>query len=175
MKIILLGYMGSGKTSVGKKLAKKVFASFYDLDHYIERKEGKTIADIFEKKGEIYFRKIEHQYLQEFLHEKEDYILSLGGGTPCYAGNMELILAQEGVTSIYLQANVPTLKERLSKNKKKRPLVASLDDEKLAEFIAKHLFERRNFYEQAHETIDVNGKDIETIVAEIRILLHQLS
>jgi shikimate kinase len=172
MKIILLGYMGSGKTSVGKKLAKKVFAPFYDLDHYIERREGDSIANIFEKKGEIYFRKIEHKYLQEFLQEKDAYVLSLGGGTPCYAGNMNTILAEEGVTSIYLQANIPTLRERISKNKKKRPLVASLDDEKLAEFIAKHLFERRNFYEQAHQTVNVNQKDIDTIVAEIRILLH---
>jgi len=172
MKIILLGYMGSGKTSVGKKLAKKVFVPFYDLDQYIESKEGETIANIFEKKGEIYFRKIEHKYLKEFLNEKDEYILSLGGGTPCYAGNMNAILDQQGVTSIYLQASIPTLKERISKNKKKRPLVASLDDEKLSEFIAKHLFERRNFYEQAHETINVNGKDIDTIVAEIRILLH---
>ena len=172
MKIILLGYMGSGKTSVGKKLAKKVFTPFYDLDHYIENREGESIANIFEKKGEIYFRKIEHQHLKEFLKEKDDYILSLGGGTPCYAGNMNVILEQEGVTSIYLQANIPTLKERISKNKKKRPLVASLDDEKLAEFIAKHLFERKNFYEQAHHTVGVNGKDIETIVAEIRILSH---
>lgn len=172
MKIILLGYMGSGKTSVGKKLAKKVFAPFYDLDHYIEHKEGDSIANIFEKKGEIYFRKIEHQYLKQFLLEKEDYVLSLGGGTPCYAGNMNVILAQEGVNSIYLQANIPTLKKHISKNKKKRPLVAALDDEKLAEFIAKHLFERRDFYEQAHQSVEVNGKDIDTIVAEIRILLH---
>jgi shikimate kinase len=172
MKIILLGYMGSGKTSVGKRLAKKVFAPFYDLDHYIEHKEGASIAEIFQNKGEIYFRKIEHKYLQEFLQEKDNYILSLGGGTPCYAGNMSIILAQEDVTSIYLQANIPTLKERISKNKKKRPLVASLDDEKMAEFIAKHLFERKNFYEQAHEIVTVNQKDIDTIVAEIRILLH---
>lgn len=172
MKIILLGYMGSGKTSVGKKLAKKVFAPFYDLDHYIEDREGDSIANIFKKKGEIYFRTIEHRYLKEFLAEKDDYILSLGGGTPCYAGNMNVILTQEDVTSIYLQANIPTLKERICKNKKKRPLVASLDDDKLSEFIAKHLFERRDFYEQAHQSVDVNGKDMDTIVAEIRILLH---
>jgi shikimate kinase len=164
--------MGSGKTTVGKKLSEKVFAPFYDLDHYIEDKEGATIADIFKNKGEIYFRKIEHIYLKEFLLEKEEYVLSLGGGTPCYAGNMELILEQEGVHSVYLQANIPTLKERISKNKKKRPLVAAFSDEKLSEFIAKHLFERKNFYEQAHLTISVNDKDVSTIVTEVRIALH---
>lgn len=164
--------MGSGKTTIGKKLSKKVFVPFYDLDHYIEAREGATIAEIFENKGEIYFRKIEHHYLKEFLAEKEEYVLSLGGGTPCYAGNMEFILKQEDVHSVYLQATIPTLKERISKNKKKRPLVASLSDEKLSEFIAKHLFERKNFYEQAHLTVSVNDNDVNTIVTEIRIALH---
>lgn len=172
MKIILLGYMGSGKTTVGKKLAKKSYTAFYDLDHYIESREGATIAEIFKNKGEIYFRKIEHKYLKEFLEEKDEYVLSLGGGTPCYAGNMDIILNQEGVQSVYLQANIPTLKERISKNKQKRPLIASLSDEKMTEFIAKHLFERRNFYEQAHHMISVNDKDVNTIVTEIRITLH---
>ena len=172
MKIILLGYMGSGKTTVGKKLSKKVFAPFYDLDHYIEDREGASIAEIFENKGEIYFRKIEHKYLKEFLQEKEEYVLSLGGGTPCYAGNMDIILNQEGVNAVYLQANIPTIKERISKNKKKRPLVAALSDEKLSEFVAKHLFERKNFYEQAHHSISVNDKDVNTIVTEVRIALH---
>jgi len=172
VKIILLGYMGSGKTTVGKQLAKKLYTSFYDLDHYIESKEEATIAEIFDTKGEIYFRKIEHKYLKEFLAEKDEYILSLGGGTPCYAGNMDYILNQSEVTSIYLQANIPTLKERISLNKTKRPLVASLSDEKMTEFIAKHLFERRDFYEKANHSLSVNGKEIATIVAEARILLH---
>lgn len=172
MKIILLGYMGSGKTTIGKKLAKKLYLPFFDLDQYIESREGTSIPEIFKNKGEIYFRKIEHTYLQEFLQGNEEYILSLGGGTPCYAGNMDIILNQEGVKSIYLQANVPTIKERISKNKHKRPLIASLSDEKLTEFIAKHLFERRNFYEQAHHTIPVNGKDVNTIIADLRFSLH---
>ena len=172
MKIILLGYMGSGKTTIGKKLAKKVYTPFYDLDQYIESREGASIAQIFDTKGEIYFRKIEHKYLKEFLQEKEEYVLSLGGGTPCYAGNMNVILDEKETISVYLQANIPTLKERISKNKKKRPLVASLSDEKMTEFIAKHLFERRDFYEQAHHSVSVDGKDVDEIVTEVRILLH---
>jgi len=172
MKIILLGYMGSGKTTVGKKLAKKVYTSFYDLDHYIESREEATISEIFQNKGEIYFRKMEHKYLKEFLEEKDEYVLSLGGGTPCYAGNMNIILNQKDVQSVYLQANIPTLKDRISRNKQKRPLIASLSDEKMTEFIAKHLFERRDFYEQAHHTVSVNDRDVNTIVAEVRIALH---
>ena len=172
MKIVLLGYMGSGKSTIGKKLAKKIYVPFYDLDQYIEMKEGASIAEIFQNKGEIYFRKIEHIYLKEFLLENDNYVLSLGGGTPCYAGNMDAILNESDVISIYLQASIPTLKERISKNKKKRPLVASLSDEKMTEFIAKHLFERRNFYEQAQHTVSVDEKNISNLVAEIRILLH---
>ncbi|MEQ6123978.1 shikimate kinase [Pseudotenacibaculum sp. MALMAid0570] len=172
MKIILLGYMGSGKTTIGKQLSKKLFVPFFDLDHYIESREGASISDIFKEKGEIYFRKIEHLYLKEFLSEKDSYVLSLGGGTPCYAGNMDVILSNTNVTSCYLQASIPTLKERISKNKTKRPLVASLSEEKLTEFIAKHLFERRSYYEQAQHSVIVDKKDIDTVVAEIRILLH---
>ncbi|MFD2567707.1 shikimate kinase [Pseudotenacibaculum haliotis] len=171
MKIILLGYMGSGKTTIGKQLSKKVYAPFYDLDHYIESREGASISEIFKTKGEIYFRKIEHTYLKEFLQENDSYVLSLGGGTPCYAGNMDIILQEESAHSIYLQASIPTLKERIQRNKEKRPLVASLSDEKLTEYIAKHLFERRAFYEKAKHTIPTDG-DLDTIVAEIRILLH---
>lgn len=172
MKIVLLGYMGSGKTTVGKQLAKKLYVPFYDLDQYIESREGASISEIFKNKGEIYFRKIEHTYLKEFFNEKESYILSLGGGTPCYAGNMDVILQQENSTSIYLQASISTLKDRLEKNKSKRPIVASLSEEKLTEFIAKHLFERRAFYSQAKHSVKVDEKDLETITAEIRILLH---
>lgn len=172
MKIVLLGYMGSGKTTIGRELSKKLYLPFFDLDHYIESKEGETISNIFKTKGEIYFRKIEHKYLKEFLKEKEDFVLSLGGGTPCYAGNMDVISSHDGLTSIYLQANIPTLVERISRNKSKRPLVASLSQEKLTEFIAKHLFERRNFYELAHKTVSVNNKDIDQLVADIRVQLH---
>ena len=172
MKIVLLGYMGSGKTTVGKQLAKKSYLPFYDLDQYIEAKEGTSISEIFKTRGEIYFRKIEHTYLKEFLKEKESFILSLGGGTPCYAGNMDVILQQENTTSIYLQASIQTLKKRLEKNKSKRPIVASLSEEKLTEFVAKHLFERREFYNKANHTVKVDEKDLETLAAEIRILLH---
>tara|TARA_R110002074_G_scaffold79064_8_gene178530 strand:+ start:1110 stop:1628 length:519 start_codon:yes stop_codon:yes gene_type:complete len=172
MKIVLLGYMGSGKSTIGKKLADKIYHKFTDLDTYIENKEDKTIPEIFNEKGEIYFRKAEHKYLQEFLSENDSFVLSLGGGTPCYAGNMDIIINQNGVISFYLQASIPTLKDRLINNSSKRPLLASLSEEKLIEYIAKHLFERSVFYEKATHRINVNSKEIEAIVAEIRILLH---
>ena len=95
--------MGSGKTTIGKYLSEKSYIPFFDLDTYIETKEKLSITDIFDKKGEIYFRKIEHLYLKEFLQDNDSYVLSLGGGTPCYAGNMDIIKEHTDIHSFYLQ------------------------------------------------------------------------
>ena len=172
MKIILLGYMGSGKTTIGTQLAKKLYQDFTDLDEYIEKKENKTITEIFKEKGEIYFRKIEHTYLKKFINENDTYVLSLGGGTPCYANNMNIISKETDLHSIYLKASVVTLYDRLKNNSSKRPLLAKLTKESLIEYIAKHLFERNIYYEKAKHRISINSKGIDAIVAEIRILLH---
>lgn len=173
MKIVLLGYMASGKSSIGKRIAKSLNISFIDLDDYIIEKENSSIAEIFSSKGEIYFRKIEHVYLKEILDNEKNFILALGGGTPCYANNMDLI-NNSTATSIYLQGNVPTLVERLIKKKAKRPLVASLSDEQIPEFVAKHLFERRAFYEQAEMTFKIDQKSKKAVAKEIEgvLLLH---
>ena len=171
MRIILLGYMASGKSSFGKKLSKRLAINFIDLDDYIIEKEKMSISTIFKEKGEIYFRKIEHQYLKEILTKKENFILSLGGGTPCYANNIEMINAAN-TTSIYLQGSIPIMVKRLIKKKAKRPLIASLGDDKIPEFVAKHLFERRFFYEQAHITIKIDGKKKSEVAEELFALLN---
>jgi len=170
MQIVLLGYMASGKSSIGKRIAKSLNISFIDLDDFIIDKENQSIADIFSTKGEIYFRKIEHLYLKEILKNKKKLILSLGGGTPCYANNMELIKNSKA-TSIYLQGNVPTLVERLIKKKAKRPLIASLSDKQIPEFVAKHLFERRAFYELAEMTFKIDQKKKKEVAKEIEEML----
>ena len=172
MKIILLGYMGSGKTTIGIQLARKLFLNFTDLDDFIEEKEQKSIKEIFKQKGEIYFRKIEHKYLKQFINENESYVLSLGGGTPCYAGNLDLILKDKKSLSFYLRGSIPTLFKRLSENKFKRPLISDLSDDQLTEYLAKHLFERSLFYDKATHKISIDNKEIQEIVSEIRILLH---
>ena len=172
MKIILLGYMGSGKTTIGIQLAKKLFLNFTDLDEFIEEKEQKLIKEIFEQKGEIYFRKIEHKYLKQFIKENESYVLSLGGGTPCYAGNLDLILHDKNNLSFYLRGSISTLFKRLTENKFKRPLINDLSDNQLTEYIAKHLFERSVFYDKATYKISIDDKEVQEIVTEIRILLH---
>ena len=170
MKIVLLGYMGSGKSAVGKELAIELGLSFYDLDEWIEEGEGKTISEIFKDNGEIYFRKKESEYLKTILDEKMNCILAVGGGTPCYGSNMDFILNSS--ISIYLQASITTLVARLIGEMNKRPLVASLGSEELNSFIAKHLFERRAFYERADHSIAVNDKTIEELVIEIEKLLQ---
>lgn len=170
MHIVLLGYMASGKSTIGKLLSEHTKQPFLDLDEYIAQKEKLSIPEIFSQKGEIYFRKIEHECLKEVLENSQDVILSLGGGTPCYANNMDLIHQQKAV-SIYLRASIATLTDRILKQKASRPLVAFLSDDQVSEFIAKHLFERRFFYEQAQHTISIDHKNEATIVAEINALL----
>ena len=170
MKIVLLGYMASGKSSIGRKLSSKTGLTLIDLDDYIVEREKMTISNIFSKKGEIYFRKIEGIYLAEILNKKEDFILSLGGGTPCYGNNIQII-NDANATSIYLQASVKKLAERLIAKKQKRPLVASLNDDQIFEFVGKHLFERTRFYEQAKISIKTDGKKKKEVVEEIYNLL----
>ncbi len=163
--------MASGKSSIGKKLAKKLSLDFIDLDDFIVSKEKMSISDIFVKKGEIYFRKIESIYLNEVLQMNKSYILALGGGTPCYGNNMELI-KDSNSNSFYLQASVNKLSQKLISKREKRPLVASLDDEQIFEYVGKHIFERRQFYEKAKYTIKTDNKKKSEIVNEIKSILN---
>jgi shikimate kinase len=169
MKIIVLGYMASGKSTISKILANRLEIDFIDLDTYIAKKEDNTIKEIFSSKGEIYFRKIENKYLNELLNNSKNFVLALGGGTPCYANNIELITKKS--TSIYLKANLNTLSKRLRIEKANRPLISNLNDEELQEFIAKHLFERTTFYNQAKYQLTIDEKNTDVIVEEIINLL----
>ncbi len=170
-KIILLGYMGSGKSTIAHSLSKTIGLPFVDLDHFIEKKEGMSIKAIFDQSGEIYFRKLEHLALLELLNNDDAIIIGLGGGTPCYANNHELLLG-ENRTSIYLKASVDTLFERLLKEKSKRPLIAEKTDDEMKEFIAMHLFERSFYYNQAQHVISVDGLAVEEIVLNIKAVLQ---
>ncbi|MCT4698529.1 shikimate kinase [Tenacibaculum haliotis] len=171
MKIVLVGYMACGKSTIGRLLAEKKKFSFIDLDNYIEEKEKMSVSEIFEKKGEIYFRKQEHLYLKEILTLKNDVILALGGGTPCYAGNMDLLIESKDSTTIYLKTSIATIAKRLTSEKNQRPLVARLKNEELTEFIAKHLFERSFFYNQSNYKVTVDDKKTDMIVTELNTLL----
>lgn len=172
VKIVLLGYMGSGKTTVGEHLAEKLKLQFLDLDAYIEKKEKMFIADIFGNRGELYFRKREHQYLAEVLGQQDDFVLSVGGGTPCYGTNLEVILSSTDKV-FYLNVPISKLVERLSKQKGQRPLIRHISDDELPEFVGKHLFERSAFYNQAHSTIYCGSKKPEGIAVEILNILDK--
>jgi len=166
MKLLLAGYMGSGKSIIGKLLAEKLAISHYDLDQEIEKVAKSSIKNIFSTKGELYFRKLERQVLIQILNQNTPFVLSLGGGTPCYFDNYKLFQTPE-ITSIYLKASVETLANRLKHQKNQRPLIADLSQEALQDYIAKHLFDRNFYYHQMQYTYTVDTKSIPEIVSEL--------
>ncbi len=168
MKIILLGYMASGKSTIGRLLVKIFGYKFIDLDSFIEKREEKSISDIFKDKGEVYFRKTENGYLKELLSTQEKCIISLGGGTPCYANNMQLIKEDKDTISFYLETSIKEIVKRLMTEKEERPLVSQIGSTgSMTEFVGKHLFERNPFYSKADFIVNTDGKTKEQIVEEI--------
>lgn len=163
MKITLVGYMAAGKTTVGKALASRLNLPFLDLDGLIEQNEGVSITTIIQQKGELYFRKLEQETLEIILNQP-NFVLSLGGGTPCYYSNMDLV--NQHSKSCYLRMSSKTLGNRLANTQHERPLIAHLKNEELTEFVAKHLFERSAFYEEASFIINAND-NIDVILKKI--------
>lgn len=161
--IFLIGYMGSGKTLVGRSLSESINYNFYDLDKYIEQNEKKSISEIFMHKNEVYFREIESKYLNQLISINEKKIISTGGGTPCYSNNIDLI--NKNSVSIYLKASVDTLVNRLKDAQINRPLISHLKDTtELKDFISKHLFERNYFYEKAKIKIITDDLKLREII-----------
>lgn len=165
MKLVFIGYMASGKSAIASEVSKRSKLELVDLDAYIEAQVGMSIPELFSKKGEVFFRKKEKECLEELLTSEKSMLLSLGGGTPCFTGNMELI--QQYATSIYLKASVQTICARLVRGKATRPLVADIADEDMPEFVGKHLFERAFFYEKASHIIAVDNRSISDIASEV--------
>ena len=149
--IFLIGYMGAGKSVVGRALARRYGLEHIDLDWRIEQRFHEKISDMFATIGEEGFRRRERNMLHEVMG-MENVVISVGGGTPCFFDNMELMNAA-GKT-IYLQCSVEVLVERIMRSQAKRPIVANKTQEELMEFVAKHLAEREAIYMQAHEVWD---------------------
>ncbi|WP_026450768.1 shikimate kinase [Aequorivita capsosiphonis] len=171
MKIVLIGYMGSGKSTVGKKLAEVLGIPFMDLDTEIEKQTNTSISEIFSKKGEIYFRRIESEVLKKLLSQSESYVLATGGGTPCYGDNMAFMTKADLMT-IYLKTPLDVLTSRLFLEKESRPLLAHLktrDD--LNDFLRKHLFERVYYYNQSKYVVETIPENIEETVEKIVLKL----
>ena len=171
-RIILIGYMGAGKTTVGKALSKELGIIFYDLDWYIESRMRKSVSQIFAERGEEGFRKIEDNMLHE-VAEFENVIISCGGGTPCFFDNMDYLNQQGQV--VYLKADPEVLYKHLLMAKVERPLLKNKTPEELITFIREQLEKREPFYSKARYTLDVNLLDnyekIKISVAKIKELL----
>lgn len=172
-RIILIGYMGAGKTTIGKALAKDLGLQFYDLDWYIESRRRKKIAQIFAEMGEEKFRHIEQAMLHE-VAEFEDVIISCGGGTPCFYDNIDYMNQQADV--VYLKAEPEVLYKHLLMSKNERPLLKGKSPEELIAFIREQLAYREQFYSKAQHTFDVslmdNYEKIAVTVEKLRQLLN---
>lgn len=171
-RIILVGYMGSGKTTVGHQLAQTLGISFYDLDWYIEMRFHRTVAQIFAERGEEGFREIEHNMLHE-VAEFEDVIISCGGGTPCFFDNMDY-LNKMGET-IYLKASPNVLAAHLKMGKVERPLIKGKTEDELLAYIQESLTNREPYYLKAKHIIDVDLLDnFEKISTSVSIIRNEL-
>lgn len=151
--IFLTGFMGSGKSTAGKKLAKLLRLKFIDLDHYIEQKEKLPVHSIFENFGENAFRKMEQTCLSEILKNENNCVIALGGGTICFENNLEKI--KDNGLLIFIDLPSIALAQRLEASKVKRPLIKNFKGDDLVAFIEDKLSQRKVFYSQAH--ISVSG------------------
>ena len=152
-RIFIIGYMGVGKTTVGKKLAKLLSLTFVDLDAHIQSRHYKTIPELFAEKGEAGFREIEQQALHE-VASFENVVISTGGGAPCFFDNME-VMNRVG-TTVYIEATPEILVNRLLASKNVRPLVVGKSREELTAFVTTHLAERERFYKKADIIYHIN-------------------
>ncbi len=159
--------MGVGKTSIGKKLAKKIGYTFIDTDKRIEQKENLSVTEIFNQKGEAYFRLQEQEILNE-LQTHENCVISVGGGLPCFFDNIEK-MRQNG-TVFYLQSTPENLQKRLALSKQTRPLLKNLTENETLSYITSKLNEREKFYLKAHYIIDTNTNSTEEIIESIILL-----
>ena len=152
-RILLIGFMAAGKTTLGKALARDLGLQFIDLDHYIENRYHCTISQLFGERGEEGFRQIERAMLHE-VAEFEDIIIATGGGTPCFFDNMEYMNAQG--TTVFLEASVSVIYTRLTIARTQRPLVAGKTAEELRQYITDMLDRRNPYYTRATYTFCAN-------------------
>ncbi len=167
-RIFLIGYMGAGKTTAGKELAKKMNMEFIDMDHYIQARYQKTVGQLFSEYGEAEFRNIERKILRE-VSDIENVVISTGGGTPCFFDNMDY-MNQVG-TTVYLKASPQALSDRLNTCKEKRPLIKDKSEEELYAFVVDSLEKREPSYSKAHVIFGteelISREDVEGYVEQL--------
>ena len=165
MYIYLIGFMGCGKSTVGKKLANKLQYKFLDIDEMIQKREDTTIEKIFQNKGETYFRQLENKYLRKLPEKSGNYVIATGGGLPCHDGNIDY-MNESGLT-VYLKMNTGQLFYRLKHAKKKRPLLQNKTENEVVEYIETKLKEREPFYCKAKIVFDAFNLKISDLVEQI--------
>jgi shikimate kinase len=163
--IFLTGFMGSGKSTLGKKLAALMKIPFVDLDAYIETATGRSIPDIFAAEGEAYFRTLESKHLVELAEKPERTVIALGGGTVCFNNNLDLV--KDRGLLVFIDLPAVTLAQRVSASPEKRPLIQGLAGKSLVSWIEQKLEERKKYYTQAH--LVANGLNLNA-----RLLLRQI-
>lgn len=161
MKIVLIGFMGCGKSTLGRPLARALGYGFVDLDHHIEQCEGQTISEIFAQHGEQAFRSLESRYLREVL-EREDIVISAGGGTPCFNDNMDYLATC--ATTVYIKLSPEMLVSRLEGAHTPRPLIRGKSHDELLEYVRHTLCDRERYYDRASIVVDNPARDVTRII-----------
>jgi shikimate kinase len=165
MKIFFIGFMGSGKTHWGRLLSQKINLPFFDLDEQVSSHEGSPISEIFETKGEEYFRLLEKDTLHIITESHDSFVMACGGGTPCFFNNIDYM--NRSGTTVWLNITLPVLVQRLSKEKNDRPLIKDLDDDQLKSFLIKKFADRKIYYEQAEVILDDEPLQIEKLMEKV--------
>ena len=164
MRIFLVGFMGAGKSVIGRRLAKSLDLSFYDLDEEIESRYKMSVSSIFHKYDEACFRKLETSVLESFS-EKDNYVLSCGGGTPCFGNNMSLLNSLG--TTIYIKLPAEKLASRIANSFHKRPLTEGKSEAELASYVRESLSVRETFYSKAKIIVDGSDADKDALLEKI--------
>ena len=165
MKIFLIGFMGSGKTYWGRQLSQKLNLPFFDLDELVVNAENKTINEIFVQQGEEYFRVKEKEILNNITESHTTFVMSCGGGAPCYFNNIEY-MNQVG-TTVWLNTSVDTLFKRLLNEKEQRPLLKDLSDDQLKMYIKKKFSDRKIYYEQADVIVEEENITLDQFIERV--------
>ncbi len=166
MRIFLIGFMGSGKTHWGTRISEKLQIPFYDLDAVIVNSEGMSIAETFAIKGEEYFRYMEKQTLEDLINKEQNFVLSAGGGTPCFFNNIDLMKKNGKV--LWLNTSLDVLNKRLLNEKMSRPLLRGITEAGLRAYIIRKLSERKMYYEQADLMVHEEMVELESLVSMLQ-------